>query len=60
MARVFLCGYSPDLDICHEVLPLMFDKKLDIGNSLVLIVPTLVSDMVDQVHSSVSRAPTHC
>ena len=33
---------------CYEVLPLMFEKKLDKDNSLVFIVSLLVYLMVDQ------------
>ena len=44
--------------VIYEVLPSMFGKKLDRGNSLVFIVSPLVSLIVDQVHTlSVLEGP---
>ena len=66
IARMVLSGYLPDLEnlsvmkklVCYEVLPFIFEKKLDKDRSLVFIVSPLVSVMVDQVRSlCVSEGP---
>ena len=41
--------------ICYEVLPFVFDLKLESENSIVIVVSPLVSLMVDQVASLRSR-----
>ena len=37
--------------LCYEVLPFLFDQKLDKDNSTVIVVSPLISLMVDQVQS---------
>ena len=42
--------------ICYEVLPFVFNRKLQRDNCLVLIISPLISLMIDQVRSLRARS----
>ena len=46
-------GYGKSL--CYEVLPYVFDYKMETDSSVVLVVSPLVSLMIDQVRSLKTR-----